>query len=192
MIAAEDRPPYLQFSYQPVEDRNETIAKGHYCTKDLAFVTVNQPGTRDNVVKEAEVWLREQKEYVRKGRLPQRWYEAYEAAYLAWKAGEEIPPEGTAIKTWPVLSPQAAKDIIAAGFLTVEDLANAPDNQINTIGTGAMMYKQKAKTWLEQAAGPGKIIERMNAMEVEMAALKARNQDLEAAQQAQKIAAVLK
>ena len=178
MIHNEGRPPYIRFAYEPVEDRNESIKQGHYVSKDVPFVTIAQPGSTDTVVRVAEEWLRDQAELARQNRVPMPWYNAYVAAYEAWKKGEEIPLEGTPIKTWPVLSPSAAAAIIQAGFRTIEDLANAPDNGIGSIGTGALMYKQKAKAWLEAASGPGKLAERLNSLEVLVGDLQRQNKAL--------------
>lgn len=160
-IVDNDRPPYVTFERRAVEDRAASELAGHYKTKDVDFVIVTRPGSRDTVEKEAEVWVREieQKSKSRPGQqaqVPSTWGPAFRQAYEQWKAGEEIPTEGTPIKGWPLLSPGAQKELVHAGIRTVEDLAALPDGDLGGLGIGAMSYKQKAKAWLLSANDTGK------------------------------------
>jgi len=175
-----DRPPYVVFDFKPVEDRTASIAQGHYVTKDVPFATITRPGSKDSVVKEAEVWLKDLAENARQGKVPDSWAAGFKEKYEAWKKGESAPVNGTPIKGWPVLSPSAQKTVIEAGFLSVEDLAKAGDNEVIGIGTGAIAYKQKAVLWLEQASGAGKLVERVASLETKLSDLLTTNQALAA------------
>jgi len=155
------RPPYVQFEVREIEDRNASIEKGHYVAKDVDMAIIMRPGNRDSVEKEALVWLNEIREKARAGQVPQVWYDGFSDAYKRWKAGEEGSVKGTPIKTWPVLSPAARKDLLLAGVQTVEDLAQLPDGELGAIGTGAMLFKQKAQAWLATANDHGKVTEQM-------------------------------
>lgn len=169
----ENRPPYVVFERRPVEDRNASIAAGHYVSKDVDVAIITRPGSRDTLEKDAKTWLAEIAEKARKneGGVPPTWPIAFNAAYKAFLEGEELPVSGTPIKGWPVLSPSAQKDIIAAGIRTVEDLADIPESSLPTIGTGGIAFKQKAKAWLEAAKGPGKVTEQLNAQAQQIAEL---------------------
>ncbi len=156
-----ERPPYVVFEQRVVEDRAASLANGRYTTKDVDFVVVTRPGSRDSIEKEAAVWLAELGEKARQGNAPVSWHTAFEAAYAAWKKGNALPVNGTPIKGWPVLSPAAQENLIRAGFLTLEDLAATADNQLTTIGTGALSYKMKAIAWLDEAKAKGTSVEKI-------------------------------
>lgn len=166
-----DRPPYVVFERRAIEDRNASIASGHYCSKDIDIAIITRPGSRDNLEKEAKVWLAELREKTRQQLIPPNWYDAFNTAYESWKKGEELPENGTPIRGWPVLSPAVQKDLIALGIRTVEDLAALPDGNLGSIGTGAVSYKQKAVAWLEAAKDKGKVIEQVSALSTQVAEL---------------------
>jgi hypothetical protein len=113
-------PPYVKFERRAVEDRNATIAAGHYVAKDVDFALVTRPGSHDTLETEVEPWLERLHEQARNSFIPAAWAEGFSAAYDRWKRGEEIPENGTPIKTWPVVSPAQQETLIGNGFRTVE------------------------------------------------------------------------
>lgn len=159
-----ERPPYVTFERRAVEDRNASIAAGHYVAMDVDFAMVTRPGSKDTFESEALPYLASLKEKARAGLIPLSWDTAFSESYKRWQAGEALPANGTPIKIWPVLSPAARETIIRAGFLTIEDLANANDVDVLNIGTGGISYKLKAQAWLEAAEDKGKSVERINAL----------------------------
>lgn len=188
----ESRPPFVRFEYRPVEDRAATVAKGHFSTKDVAFALITRPGSKDTHEALAEEWLKTMEKKARENLVPASWPEAFKQAFERWKNNEESPVEGTPIKGWPVLGPSAQRTLLQAGFRTVEDLAAAPDPELNSIGAGAIEYRNKARTWLEQANGPGKAVERITALETQLAQQGALIKQLSEANSALKIAESLK
>ena len=144
--------PYVQFELRAMEDRSVTAADGVTHTKDVAWATVRAPGSMDSVEKVAEEWLDGLTQHAKNGRIPISWPGEYREAFRLWKAGEEVPPIGTAIKTWPPLSPAQRKNVLAAGVLTVEDLAAANDESKTRIGMGALTLVHMAKAWLADAS----------------------------------------
>lgn len=180
MAIDDNRPPYVVFERRPVEDRNASIAAGHFVSKEVDFAIITRPGSHDSLEKEAKIWLSEIREKARKneGGVPSTWPIAFDAAYKAFLEGEELPVSGTPIKGWPVLSPSAQKDIIASGIRTVEDLAEIPESSLSGIGTGSVLYKQKARAWLEAAKGPGKTTEQLVAQQKQLDELTALTKSL--------------
>lgn len=163
--AITDRPPYVVFEMRDIEDRNASIAAGHYVGKEVAFATISRPGSRDTLDKEAKVWLAELK--ARKD-IPMNWYPSFKQTFEMWEKGETGAVNGTPIKGWTMLGSAAQKTLLAAGILTVEDLASVPDQDLQSVGTGAISFKMKAKAYLEAANGPGKQAEEMAALRVQM------------------------
>lgn len=61
-----------------------------------------------------------------------RW-EAIRPAYEAWKAGNEVPTNGTPLGAWPGISPEQADVLRAAGMRSVEEIAESSDSVLGRI-----------------------------------------------------------
>jgi hypothetical protein len=61
-----------------------------------------------------------------------RW-DAVRPLYEAWKHGHEAPVNGTPLAAWPGLAPEQAELIRAAGYRSVEEIAEASDATINQV-----------------------------------------------------------
>jgi hypothetical protein len=166
MMVDNERPPYVTFERVPVEDRTASIAAGRYVAKEVDFVTITRPGSRDSVVKEAEQYAKELQKRAADGLIPAEWPGMYEAAYKRWREGEEIPVMGTPIKGWQLLSPVSQKALLDAGVRTVEDLAKANEATLAAIGPGGISMKEKAKSWLASAENVGAVVEELNSLRV--------------------------
>lgn len=164
-VVSNELPPYVVFERRPVEDRNASIAAGHHVHKDVDYAIITRAGARDTFEQEVSVWFDQLAKRVKDAQFPAEWLRGYRESYEAWKKGEELPPEGTPIKTWPVASPAQIKDILAVGIRTVEDLAKLPDSELSSLGIGAMSLKQKAAAWLDSAAKTGKAAEQLSTLQ---------------------------
>ena len=56
-----------------------------------------------------------------------------EPAYNAWKAGNEIPLDGTPLSAWAGVTPEQIEVLRPAGVKTVQNLANMTESQMNKI-----------------------------------------------------------
>lgn len=166
MAIDENRPPYVVFEMQAVEDRAQTIAQGFFCEKEIAMAVITRPGSADSMVKEAEIWLKELKEKSRMGAVPPTWYPAFQASYDNWKKGEsgEII-NGIPIKGWASIGNAQQRLLVNIGILSVEDLATLPDADVSRVGTGGIALKQKAQAYLDAINGPGKQAEKQVAQQ---------------------------
>lgn len=174
-----DRPPYVRFGYQQVEDRAASLEAGSYITKDVPIVFITPQGSKDCIERVVDDWFAQLQRDVAEGRLPREWFAEFKSAFEMWKDGQEIPVNGTPLLTWPVASPAVVRALTAVGCRTVEDLAAANEETISRIGMGARALKQRAVDWLAQAAGPGKVNAELSALRAENANLKVRNEQLE-------------
>lgn len=159
-----EKPPYVAFEIRSVENRAESIAKGHYVARDVIFVTVTRPGGRDSHEEEAESWISKLEKRALEGQVPGAWPVAFRQALEAFKRNETLPETGTPVKGWQVLAPSAQQAIIRAGFRTVEDLAKASESEIASIGMGAISYRQKAQAWLAEAKEKGTSVEAISSL----------------------------
>jgi hypothetical protein len=179
MVERKDRPAYVRFERRAVEDKNASISKGHFVAKDVDFALVTPPYSRDVYEERADSWLSKQRQQAGKGRIPAAWYERYQETYDRWKRGEEMPLNGTPIKSWPVISPAQAKNLTSINILTVEDLASVNDEGLRRIGMGAVALRDKAKAWLAQANDKGPLTMENAALRTENVALKAQLEQME-------------
>lgn len=170
-IQAQDRPPYLSFKIESVEDRAASIAAGHYMAKDEIYVTVHRPGSRDTHVEIAEAWIRKQEERADAGLTPVEWAQHFRRQFEAFKNKQELPPDGSPLKHWPVLSPSQVENLLSLGFKTIEDVAGAPDSSLDKL-MGGITLKQKARAWLDEAKTKGASAETIAALEVKLNDLK--------------------
>lgn len=90
--------------------------------------------------------------------------------YAAFKAGLDAALDGTPIATWVQMGWQMQADFRAAGFQTLEQLAEAGDGQLDSLPNG-MLWRKKAQLEL---AGKKTI----SAKDMEIAALKTAQDDL--------------
>lgn len=179
MQIEEARPPYVSFEVRAVEDRQASIESGYYQTKDVDFAFITPQGSKDRIERDVKDWFEQLEQQCQQNRFKREWLVAYKGAYDAWKSGREIPLNGTAILTWPVLSPSQAKQAIEHGVRTVEDLAAANEETIMRLGMGGRALKEKAVSWLSAAGSTGKVTEEINALRVANEATLERNKQLE-------------
>lgn len=170
----EDRPSYVEFVREAVEDRKASMESGHYMTKDVDFAVITPVGSKDRIPREVTAWFLSLEESSKTARIPMEWVGQYRRMYEAWKEGQEIPVNGTPIKGWPVLSPAQQANLVSSDIRTVEDLAQINEESQRRIGMGALEFRDKAISWLKASKGTGKIVQEMSALQIENSALRAK------------------
>ena len=178
MEIAKERPPYVMFEARGIEDRNASIAAGHYVTKDVDFALITPIGSKDRVERVVSEWFAKLDDDLRSQRVDPAWVSAFKAAYAAWREDREMPVEGTAILTWPLLSSGQIKQLLDAHIRTVEDLAVANEETIAQLGMGGRALKQRAVDWLTSANNIGKTSEELSALKLANSELKSQNEAL--------------
>lgn len=174
----EERPAYVRFERVAVEDKRASLEAGRSVSKDVDYALITPPYSKDLVRMRTDRWLTTLEYELKNNRVPQKWVEQWKAAYEAWKNGQELPLNGTAIKEWSAISPAKIKNLIGLGIYTVEDLAICNDQGLSRIGMGARELKQKAVNWLSAAKDHGPLTLKVTQLEVECERLKITNEDL--------------
>ena len=167
LITREERPPYVRFERQVVEDKTASLAQGHYVGKDVDFVMVTPSGSKDEMVSKVDRWFENTERNVRDGRMNPKWLEVWKDGYSKWKNGQEMPLNGTAIRGWGLISPALQETLIRMHCMTIEDLAALNDEGMRRVGMGAMELKNKAKNWLQAMKDHGPIASQITALEQE-------------------------
>ena len=101
-------------------------------------------------------------------------WEAIEPAYNAWKAGQEMPVNGTPLAVWGGVRPEQIDFLRANDVKTVEDLCAMTDAQLQKIGLpGLRTIRDQARAW-DAAKDQRKVEQALAAKDDEIAALKAQ------------------
>ena len=145
--------PYVMFETREIEDMKRTKADGIMRFKDQDYAITTHPGGKGNTIYKIETFF-EQMEADRKiGRIHPNWLTKWRDDYKLFKAGQEIPVEGTPIKGWKLLTGAQQKELLHLNIVTVEQLANLTDDAMRNVGMGAVTLKQRAQAWLAQNEG---------------------------------------
>lgn len=155
----EERPPYIRFEQRPVQDKQESIKQGRYIAKDVDFVLITPPYSKDCVEHKVENWLQTCEQNLRNNRIPREWLDRWKEGYQRWKDGLDVPVNGTSVKNWPGASPAQIKNMIASNILTIEDMAACNDEGLRRLGFGGIDLRNKAKAYLQAAEDHGPLAE---------------------------------
>lgn len=131
----------VKFYQKAIQNNFKTALEGRPIMEMADFILIEVPGnqtlTIDTFVSDTD-----------KERFPVQW-----ARYQNEKIDGDI--EGTLLNDWPVLSAATAAELKHFKFYTVEQIANASDAQLNTLGMAAGMapftLRDKAKAFLASA-----------------------------------------
>lgn len=168
-----ERPAYATFHRVAVEDRAASDKAGQFIAKDVDYVHVTPPYSKDVMKWKVPQWFENMRRDVSAGRMPPAWVDEYQKQYEAWKRGEEPSPTGSPIRGWGMISPAQQETLVRMNILTVEDLAVANDEGLRRIGMGSLDMQNKAKAWVAQIKDRGPLTQ-------EVAAVKAQNRTLHA------------
>lgn len=100
--------------------------------------------------------------------------------YDRWLEGQEDPAEGTPIDCLPFIPPGAVAHLRNLHIRSAEDLAGVTDADLDRIGAGARMWREKAKAYVEAKQGDAKIADALAERDRENAQLRSEIEDLKA------------
>lgn len=128
---------HVQF-YERVEKDNFASQKeGRPIFKNVDFIKIMKPG--DNTT-EIDTYATE----ADKRRFHRQW-----ALYQNNKSSEQV--QGTDVREWPIIDRATAEGLRAQKFYTVEQIANASDQQSQALGMMGPRLKQQAQAYLLKA-----------------------------------------
>lgn len=134
----------VKFHRRPVLQPFETNQQGRPIYKDVDYVQIFTPGNQLNII---DTPVREE----HKRRFAQQWAQ-YQAAH-----GADSGQVGTPVSAWPYLTASQAEEFKALKFFTIEQLANASDQQLQSLGmvggANPHVIRERAKAYLAAAAG---------------------------------------
>jgi len=133
---AGDEKLLVKFYVKARPDKVATLKEGRPMFKDVEYIDIRIPGSRDGVGRPASD--------DDKARFPAH-YDAFKK-----RTGEEVL-DGTPLIEWPLLTRSQAEELAFFNCKTVEQLAAMTDGNAGNF-MGIQVLKAKAVKWLEQAA----------------------------------------
>lgn len=133
-----DETLFVQFFKTPVLKEFESEQQGRPIYEDRVMVRIQSPGDMLNIVE------REMNES-HKRRFPRQW------AHFEASTSDSAVLDGTPVEQWALLNRSQVEELRAMKFRTVEQIANASDTQLQSIGMGGFGLRIKAQAFLEQA-----------------------------------------
>jgi len=131
----------VRFYQKAVQNNFKTANEGRPIMEMADFILIEVPGNSNLVI---DTYAAPE----HKDRFPVQW-----ARYQNEKTDGDI--EGTLLHDWPVLNSAVAAELKHFKFYTVEQIAQASDAQLNTLGMSAGMsplsLRDKAKAFLASA-----------------------------------------
>jgi len=158
VLDREERPPLVRFEKRAIEDKAASREAGQIIYKDVDWVLVTPPYSKDCYEQKVEKWFSQVQVNVRNGRTPQQWLDLWQEGYKKWKQGEEMPLNGTSVKNWSAISQAQCKTLLAANILTIEDLALVNDQGLRRLGMGGLELKNKAKAYVQATKDTGPLV----------------------------------
>lgn len=150
------RPPFVRFEEREMGLNAEATAKeGRPVPRVVIMACITPHGSKDVFEKPADDWLEGVKQKTLRGEYQTEWYNHFKLQYEEWKKGNELPREGTPVKTWAMCTREAANRLIAVGITTVEDLAEFPDSNLSVIGMDGRYLRDMARGWINEAKDKG-------------------------------------
>ncbi|RUW70008.1 hypothetical protein EN858_17475 [Mesorhizobium sp. M4B.F.Ca.ET.215.01.1.1] len=108
-----------------------------------------------------------------------RWNQI-EPAYVAFKSGQEIPLNGTALAAWSGVTPEQAEVLRTAGIRTVEEVRDLTDGQLDRVRLPNMRDLRKQAALFLENSDAAKAAEREAAKDAQIAELVERQAAMEA------------
>lgn len=118
------------------------------------IVKLMQHGDKFSVTEKiADEWLAHIHTEALQGRYDATWVAQFKMEYEAFLKGNELPREGTPVRTWGAITREQGTRLIGMNITTVEDLAAMPDSGLGNLGLDGRYLRDLAKSTLEQAGG---------------------------------------
>ena len=150
MQISDKRPPLVRFEEREYGINQEATERaGRPVPNVVPFALITPFGSKDCVEKVAVEWIAQLKRQAQQGNYPYEWAKQYEHQFEEWKKGNEVPRDGTPVKTWQAVSKEQQVRLIALGYVVIEDLAQVPDSGLDMIGLDGRYLRDLARKWCD-------------------------------------------
>jgi hypothetical protein len=176
MSIFDKRPPFVRFEEREMGLNAEATEKeGRPIPRVVQMACITPHGSKDVVEKIASEWIEQIHRKSLQGDYPVEWVNFFKASFEEWKKGNDLPREGTPVKTWQMCTREASTRLVAIGITTVEDLAEFPDSNLSVIGMDGRYLRDLARGWINEAKDKGANAKALADANVRIANLEATN-----------------
>jgi hypothetical protein len=170
MQVFDKRPPFVRFEEREM-GRNEAAsqAAGRPVPNVVILACITPFASKDVVEKPATEWLEQIRQQAVKGDYPPEWAQRFKLQYDEYIKGNELPREGTPIKTWQMLSHDQKNRCRAVDISVVEDLAVVPDSGLHNMGLDGRYMRDLAKAWIAEGKDKGIVAQELAAANAKIA-----------------------
>lgn len=146
-----DKPSIIVLGFDVTYDKGKAIEWVNYSPAHSPLQSQNRE--RIDFVNPEKMKIRQEDENgAMKGNFMRSRWALIEPAYKAWKAGHEIPVDGTPLAAWPGLNQAQAQEFRKLGIKSVEHIAEMNDALMMRIQLpGVRDIIAQAKAFLESA-----------------------------------------
>lgn len=157
-----EQPPFVRFEYMECgRDVEASEKSGRHIPLVKAHALIMQHGSKDVLEKNAEEWLAHIRQKAIEGQYPSEWVKRFEMQFEEFTKGNELPREGTPIRTWPAPNREQVIRLLALGITTVEDLSAVPDAGLGNIGLDGRNLRDLARNYIEAGTGNGALAKKL-------------------------------
>lgn len=144
------RPPFVRFEDREYGINHEATARaGRPIPNVVPFALITPFGSKDCVEKVATEWIAQIERQAMSGQYPAEWVATYKLQFDKWKQGQELPRDGTPVKTWQAITKEQQVRLTALGYTVIEDLAQVPDSGLDMIGLDGRYLRDLARKWAD-------------------------------------------
>ena len=146
----DNRIPFFDFiQREHGVDAEQSAAAGYEVPKLVTFIRITPHGHRGDPMEFfADEFVERKGKEAREGRYDHAWVAQFKNALTEYRAGRELPREGTPLMTWERIL-KSRREQLAAKFPTLEDLAACPDSTLGEIGLDGRVLRDMAKAELQ-------------------------------------------
>lgn len=161
-----EAPPFVRFEFMECGiDAEASKKSGRQIPLVKCYALIMQHGSKDVVEKNAEEWLEQINQKALAGTYNPEWVARFRLQYEQFCKGNELPRDGTPIRTWPAPNREQVIRLLALGITTVEDLAAVPDSGLGNIGLDGRHLRDLAKHYIEAGQGVGVMAKKLADLE---------------------------
>ena len=149
VVHGDDKGLFVEFEKLPVHQEFDSEQAGRPIFKEVDYVTIHFPGDATKRVCRPVKLKSDASTPSDPERFPRQW-ERYQRLELQVQ-------DGTPLEQWPMLNRADARSYKAINIHTVEALAAVSDQNLDSLGHGGRLIRDKAVAWLAAAKSGGDI-----------------------------------
>jgi hypothetical protein len=174
-VSFDKRPPFVRFEEREYGLNAEaSTAAGRPVPKVELMACITSAGSKDVHERPAKEWIDQKRALAAKGEYPLDWVDMFERQYEQYLKGNELPRDGTPIKTWQMLTKDQINRCLACNIATVEDLEMVPDSGLSMMGLDARAMRDMARAWLKEGKEKGSVAKELADANARIVALEER------------------